>query len=130
MFEGKRVYIAGPMSGLNEWNAHAFERCEACLKRKGAADVFNPATKERIAAFERGEATRERLMLEDLQAVLDADAVVLLTDWNESFGAMCEVNVALQTGKAMYYFGEFTEFTEAFTPVDIDSKYFMRRVCR
>lgn len=127
MFEGKNVYIAGPMSGFYEWNAHAFERCEACLMREGAADVFNPATKERIAAFERGEVTRERLMLEDLKAVLDSDAVVLLTDWDESFGAMCEANVALQTGKAMYYFGEFAD---AFTPVDIDSKYFTRRVCR
>ena len=127
MIEGKNVYIAGPMSGFNEWNAHAFERCEVNLKREGASSVFNPATKERIAAFERGEVTREHLMLEDLKAVLDSDAVVLLTDWDESFGAMCEANVALQTGKAMYYFGEYTG---EFTPVDIDSKYFTRRIYR
>ena len=127
MFEGKNVYIAGPMSGYVEWNATEFGRCEGCLKREGAAAVFNPATKERIAAYERGEVTRERLMLEDLQAVLGSDAVVLLNDWDESFGAMCEANVALQTGKAMYY---FSVFGGTFTPVDIDSKYFTGRVYR
>lgn len=127
MIEGKNVYIAGPMSGYAEWNAMEFERCEACLKREGAAAVFNPATKERIAAFERGDVTREQLMLEDLQAVLDSDAVVLLNDWDESFGAVCEANVALQTGKDIYYSGAFSG---AFMPVDIDSKYFTRRVYR
>ena len=124
MIEGKAVYIAGPMSGCYEWNAPEFKRCEEYLRSIGASGVFNPATQERIDAFERGEVTREALMLEDLRALLDSDAVVLLEDWEDSRGARCEANVALQTGKALYM---QSHYREELIPVDIDLLWAARK---
>ena len=109
MIDGKAVYIAGPMSGCYEWNAPEFKRCEEYLRSMGASGVFNPATQERIDAYERGEITREALMLEDLRALLDSDAVVLLPGWRESFGARCEANMAIHAGKDVYLYGELTD---------------------
>ena len=126
MIEGKAFYIAGPMSGCYEWNAPEFKRCEEYLRDEGAASIFNPATQERIDAFERGEVTREALMLEDLRALLDSDAVVLLEDWEDSRGARCEANVALQTGKAVYMTGGGS-FTYGLIPVDIDLLWVARK---
>lgn len=100
-----KVYISGPMRGLQDFNYGTFTEVEEALYRwrttlAGLDDfnVTNPArnfngdTSLDIATY----------MSRDLQQVLDADTIVLLPGWRDSEGAKLEVRVALATAKRFY----------------------------
>ncbi len=83
------VYIAGPMTGLLGFNYDAFNHAESVLNELGY-DVLNPARN-----FD-GDQTlpREVYMRECFQQVLKCDTVVVLDGWQNSHGALTEVNMA------------------------------------
>lgn len=85
------VYIAGPMTGLPEFNFPAFNHAEAALRRAGY-DVLSPARRPPDGST---WATYLRRALYD---VLASDAVALLDGWEASRGAILEVNVAASLG--------------------------------
>lgn len=85
--EIRKIYIAGPMSGLPECNYPAFHKAEAFLKDLGF-EVVNPAHSE----VEDGHYVD--FLREDLRWMLDCDAVAILPGWWDSVGARNEVNVA------------------------------------
>jgi len=89
---GERLYIAGPMRGIKNFNYPTFNQVAETLREKGyrvncPAENFN------------GDSTREfhEYMLLDLQMVLESDGIVLLPGWQMSEGAKLEVGV----GKAL-----------------------------
>lgn len=82
------LYVAGPMSGLPEWNFPAFFAAQEILERRGFR-VLNPA---RHPAVE-GESW-ESCLRRDLPDVLRADGLALLDGWWASRGARLEVQVA------------------------------------
>ena len=104
------IYIAGPMSGIPEFNFPAFDRAEYWLKKDGWI-VFNPAKKESEEiisdeAFEIGDAEmasedgldfRENYLW-DISKVIESGAIYMLEGWEKSPGARGEhaVAVALQ----------------------------------
>lgn len=113
-FKGKDVYIAGPMTGRADWNIEAFAECERVLREAGAATVFNPATRDSIERYERGEVSRKELMGIDLLYLLQSTALVLLPGYASSPGARVEFLVAAECGLRIFYwsdqYGEFFEF--------------------
>jgi hypothetical protein len=98
----RKIYIAGPMSGIPEFNFPAFYAAEEMLRRAGWT-VFNPANKEQEkelddVAFETGDAKRviekgfdfRECYLWDLSKVIEADAIYMLPGWQYSPGACGE----------------------------------------
>ena len=103
-FDGKHVYLSGPMTGLEDYNRPAFNAAEERVRAEGAADVFNPAH------FGLGR-PHESYMLDTLheltQSVWDDglmryvpywDVIAMLPRWAFSKGAKVERAVAEAIG--------------------------------
>jgi len=89
------VYIAGPMTGLPNWNHPAFYAMEECLRQRGITAI-NPAALNPI--------TRPwwRCLLVCLWHLRLADAIVLLPSWEASRGARWELWLALCLGLPVF----------------------------
>jgi hypothetical protein len=96
-----KIYIAGPMRGIKNFNFPAFFEAEeriraAChspvnpARRDVEQDGFNPASSEPRPFIE--------YMRLDLPMVMDCDAVAVLPGWRKSKGASLEVHVAVECG--------------------------------
>jgi hypothetical protein len=108
---GMKIYVAGPMRGIPEFNFPAFHAATADLRRKGH-EVFNPAERDiahhgadiskgnatgcaALAAATHGFNLREALK-DDLEYIcLHADAIALLPGWENSKGARAELHTAM-----------------------------------
>lgn len=89
MAEGLPVlYLAGPMSGLPEFNYPAFHQAARVLRTAGF-EVLNPA--DNVAPESGAWADYMRLALGQL---VRADAVAFLTGAGNSRGALLEMRVA------------------------------------
>lgn len=90
----KRVYVAGPMTGLPEFNFPAFHAATATLRARGL-DVINPAEftpdLDNVPAW-------EDCMRRDIAALVTCDSVVLLPGWEASRGATLEHLIATKLG--------------------------------
>lgn len=109
-----KVYLAGPMRGIPEFNFPAFFRYAAELRAQGF-EVFNPAEKdndrhgtdiskgnatgcEEQAAAQHGFNLREALF-DDLRFItLEADAIALMPGWQNSKGVKAEKATAEALG--------------------------------
>lgn len=87
-----KVYIAGPMSGFEDFNYPAFIAAEAELVSRGL-DVLNPAKSEEHNTTGKPQAWLW-YMRHALRMVADADAVCLLPGWQKSKGASLECDIA------------------------------------
>lgn len=105
-----KIYIAGPMSGYEDWNFPAFFEAESQLKSLGY-DVINPAhndgetVEEALASAghpDRPNNSWSYYMRRDLPHVLSVDAICLLPGWQQSKGASLEVHVAEAIGLPLY----------------------------
>lgn len=107
----KSIYIAGPMTGYEDFNFPAFNEAADILRTQGWT-VFNPAEKESekglddearktgdaAAAIEKGFDFRE-VYLWDVQKVIESDAILMLEGWEASVGAVGELSVAMAVKK-------------------------------
>jgi hypothetical protein len=101
-----KVYLAGPMRGLPQFNFPAFHKAARFLRALGY-EVFNPAEKdcerhgkyfgmdnhlgsEAAAASQHGFSLREALGDDLAWICAEAEAIALLPDWNMSKGARAE----------------------------------------
>lgn len=109
----KSIYIAGPMSGIPEWNYPAFHAAEAKLKAEGWR-VFNPAKKDEedgvideeaktdgdtALAIEKGKFDFRKAYLWDLTQVVRGDGIFMLRGWEQSPGARGEHAAAVAMKK-------------------------------
>lgn len=98
-----RIYIAGPMRGVAEFNRPAFDDAEAILRDLGH-DVVNPAhlDEEMGLNFKTdADVTPDHLkdiMVRDITALYTCDRVALLPNWFESPGAKLELQAARYVG--------------------------------
>jgi hypothetical protein len=108
---GLRVYIAGPMRGIPQYNFPAFDAAKQNLINRGyipisPADIdrdngFDPATlpaDHDWGSIESIGLDLREIVRRDLIALLSCDAVYLLDDWHKSIGATAEVAVARWLG--------------------------------
>jgi len=105
-----KIYIAGPMSGIEDWNFPAFFEAEKQLKELGY-ETLNPAANDganletaiqnAISARDDG-ATWASYMRRDLHSLVLSDSLCLLPNWQSSKGASLEVYVAKALGIPLY----------------------------
>lgn len=88
----RRIYLAGPMSGLPELNFPAFHRMAARLRAQGY-EVVNPAEINANPDAEWLECMRA-----DIKQLVDCDTVAVLPGWSASRGASLEVDLARRLG--------------------------------
>lgn len=97
----KKIYVAGPMRGLPEFNYPAFNRAELVLRNLGY-EVVNPAKMgDKYGTADELNANKDlldRLMHEELEAIAGCHAIYLLRGWERSFGARQELQLALMLG--------------------------------
>lgn len=95
-----RIYLAGPMSGLTDYNYPAFNKAAASLRAAGF-DVENPA--ENAAPSCGSWAGYMRLAITQM---LTCDCVAFLPYWEASKGAQIELALAKGIGMPRYRVGD------------------------
>lgn len=98
----QRVYVAGPMTGLPEFNYPAFRAAASWLRGSGyevedPSENVNPTPDDYHGWLRAG-----------LAQLVTCDIVALLPGWEASGGARLEVNVAASLGLRVYSFRELT----------------------
>jgi hypothetical protein len=84
-----KVYISGPMTGIEDFNYPAFHKAAALWRLMGA-EVLNPADNFGGAV----DLAYHKFMRADLEMLLQADAIALLPGWENSRGARYELLTA------------------------------------
>ena len=90
-----RVYIAGPMTGYENFNREAFHKAEEELKREGHT-VLNPAVLP-------DGLTQPHYMDICMAMIRCVDAIYMLNGWQRSAGAKAELALAEKLGHAVIY---------------------------
>lgn len=90
---GTTVYIAGPMSGHQDFNYHAFHYAAADLRAAGYR-VLNPAENPKP----NPDPTWQDWMRAALGQLIQSDAIALLPGWDTSKGAMIEERIGRDLG--------------------------------
>ena len=86
----RRIYVAGPMSGLPEYNYPAFHEAAARLRAAGY-HVENPADNPPPPC-----GTWEGWLRLAIAQVVTCDEIALLPGWEQSKGAVLEFTLARQ----------------------------------
>lgn len=123
-----KVYIAGPMRGISEFNFPAFYAAEEKLIADGH-EPFNPARRdnqrhgediskgnttgdEAVAATQHGFSLREALRDDTAWITMEADAIAMLPGWERSTGATAERALAIALHLEIMYLPGATAKTE------------------
>jgi hypothetical protein len=96
----KTIYLAGPMSGLPDFNYPAFNAAAAKLRALGHT-VLNPAENPVPAC-----GTWAGYMRLALAQLVQCECIVLLPGWAESKGALVERKLAQVLGMEVLHFVE------------------------
>ena len=91
------LYVAGLMTGYAEQNYPAFNAAADLLREHGYT-VLNPVDSERLNPTPGQLQSWDWYMRHAMKMVLEAEAVALLPNWQESRGAKLEVHVARSLG--------------------------------
>ena len=118
-----RAYIAGPMTGIPNFNFPAFNKIAAQLRAAGH-ECFNPAERDIArhagidisagnhagdvsrAVKDHGFSLREALAEDTNYICLVADSIVMLPGWEQSKGARAEWHLAVALGHTTIYLTE------------------------
>ena len=106
----KKVYIAGPMTGIENYNKKNFDKAERLLEGLGY-EAFNPAHTE---VYERVQAENDPFEVQvkvgreclafDLEWIcMNADIIYFLKGWERSKGSMAEFYTGLACGLEFMY---------------------------
>ena len=91
--KGRKLYLAGPVTGMVDDNRHAFSRWAAYLRHLGWHVVVPVELPEPLP-----NATWHDWMRICLPHVLECDVVAMLDGWEDSRGARLEYDVARGIG--------------------------------
>ena len=108
-----KVYLAGPMRGIKDYNFPRFHEAAEQLRARGY-EVVSPAEMDE-ATYEHAngiELSTRDYMKRDLPIMLDCDGVVALEGWVGSKGAMIEWSVAIQCNMPTCYIDAALESQE------------------
>lgn len=93
-----KIYLAGPMTGVPDYNYPAFHAAAARLRALGH-EVLNPAENPAPAC-----GTWQGYMRMSLVQLVQCEAIVLLPGWAESKGALIERKLAQVLGMDVVHF--------------------------
>lgn len=97
-----KLYLAGPMSNLPEWNFPAFHAAAAALRADGH-EVINPAELNPDTTMEWHQCMRV-----DIAALVTCEGIALLPGWRNSKGATLEEHIADRLGMVKIEMGTAT----------------------
>lgn len=113
-----KIYIAGPMTGIENFNFEAFDEAEKQWDSHPEWVSTSPAWLDRIAGFKPEDLPRDTdwsdpssvpgfdlrtAIKRDLKALQTCDAIYLLDGWEDSKGAKAEKSVAEWLGLEIMY---------------------------
>jgi hypothetical protein len=107
------VYLAGPMTGIDDFNYPTFNTAAALLRKACDHVVINPAE------FFSGDTTLPRdayLRYGLSELAMNAEAVVLLAGWQDSAGVRAELDVAVALDIPVYEFPAYYHWKTQGTP--------------
>ena len=102
---GKKIYLSGPMTGIEDYDRAEFDGAGLDLLGAWADEVYDPAehideyarlSHERCMALSLRELIAERPWVEDIEPYYDM--LVSLPGWQDSAGARLEREVAAAIG--------------------------------
>lgn len=92
-----KIYVSGPMTGIEDFNRPAFFFAENSLLEEGH-QVVNPAK------VNLGPGAKwEDYMRVDLAGMLDCEGIYMLKGWEASKGANLELHIAKSLGFAVMH---------------------------
>lgn len=114
-----KIYVAGPMSGIPNFNFPMFNRVAEELRSQGH-EVFNPAERDnerhgvdigadnetgsqQEAVEKHGFSLRDALADDTAYICKEATAIMMLPGWENSKGARAEHALALALGHTILY---------------------------
>lgn len=110
----KTIYLAGPMTGLPDFNFPEFNRV-AKIMRDAGYTVSNPAEINANVGASWADCLRR-----DIPELLKCEGIYLLTGWHNSKGAKLEYHITQQLGMQI----EFQSPTGLF---EVDAEYQRRQ---
>ena len=93
----KKIYISGKVSGIENEAHELFAKAELWLKSFGYS-VVNPMT-----LTHQHDKSWHSYMKEDVKALCECDEIFMLTNWNDSKGAIIEHTIAMYLGIKVSY---------------------------
>ncbi len=96
----RTIYVAGPMTGLPDFNYPAFNAAAATLRAQGHT-VLNPAENPVPAC-----GTWQGYMRMALAQLVQCECIVLLPGWADSKGALIERKLAQVLGMDVMHFAD------------------------
>lgn len=103
MSETFTLYVAGPMTGLPDFNYPAFYKAEEQLRAAGY-EVENPARNE-LKGRPEGEPMWLSFMRMSLVQISRVDGIALLPGWGDSEGAKLEAHIGQGLKLPVRYLG-------------------------
>jgi len=101
MIKGKVVYLAGPITGIDDYKNRFRVAEEQITVLFQARVVLNPA----VLPFGLEHAAYMRICI---PMISEADCVLLLPGWRKSTGSQMEFSFARENGKQIYEFDYFS----------------------
>ncbi len=99
MTDRPKLYISGPMTGIDDDNRPAFAAAARQLRAAGY-EVVSPAE---LDDNERVPMTWHDYLRRDIKVLMDCDAVATLPGWRESRGAKVETNLAMSLDMPVHH---------------------------
>lgn len=129
-----KVYLAGPMTGIPQFNFPVFDAAAADLRERGfevvsPAELDDPETRAAALASPDGapgsgmasDETWGDFLARDVKLIADGgvEAIVVLPGWEGSRGARLETFIAnALCGAPVYHYGRALQVVPAFELVD------------
>lgn len=107
--EAVTLYVSGPMTGIEGHNYRAFRQAAKQLTEEGY-NVIDPSENFGGAT----DLPRHEYMRKDIEHVLAADGIALLSGWVNSEGAKLEVQVAQELGIPIHPVADWVLFTDMY----------------
>ena len=98
----KKIYIAGPMTGIKDLNEEAFTQAETKLIRNGWTTI-NPHTLGSLGLNPKDPYYFPRIMRRDFEELERCHAIYMIDGWEFSPGASCEHAYAKVRDLEIYY---------------------------
>lgn len=96
-FEGRNVYLSGPMTGLTYCNVDGFARVHQLVHEAGARTIYDPAISYLTSHQREGDLTHSEWVRQSVGRLVREpwDVLVSLPGWEDSDGALIEREVAV-----------------------------------
>jgi hypothetical protein len=115
----KKVFLCGPITGLEQHNMAAFQEARSKVYVQNVA-CYAPPLMLKVIDIERRET---KYMKDVTRLMIDSDMVVTMNDWHLCPLAIKQVNIARQLGMEVVHISTFPKQCDSHAPKTIVSTY-------